>query len=232
MTDDLDSAARRAKFFRTAAHDLRNPLAALIGYAALIETGRELDDEQRHFLARLQDTTAKLHDAAAKLIEVAWLAAEMPLQDETLNFAAVVASAIEALTPFAQEKGITIDYAPPAQPIPLVVDAERLTAAVQELLHNAILYSGDEKRVMAVVLSEHGDAIFTISDGGIGIPEHEREAIFDRLYRSHDPRVQALPGGGMGLTLARKIARHYGGDVTLTSELERGSTFTLRLPLA
>lgn len=230
MSDDLDPVQRRAKFFRTAAHDLRNPIAALIGYAALIETGRELDDEQKHFLARLQETTLKLHDAASRLLEVAWLNAEMPLQDEPLPFDAIVASAVEAITPFAQGKGIAIDFAPPAEPITLVADAERLHAVVYELLRNAILYSGDGKCVTAAVLTENRDVLCIISDEGIGILENERETIFDRLYRSRDPHVQALPGGGMGLTLARKIAQHYGGTITLTSQQNAGSAFTLRLP--
>lgn len=232
MSDDLDSVQRRAKFFRAAAHDLRNPIAALIGYAALIETGRELDDEQKHFLARLQETTLKLHDAASRLLEVAWLNAEMPLADAALAFDAVVSSAIDAVTPFAQEKSITIDFTPPAEPITLVADAERLHAAVYELLRNAVLYSGEGKRVTASVLTENRAALCIITDEGIGIPENERETVFDRLYRSRDPRVQALPGGGMGLTLARKIAQHYGGTIILDSEIDRGSTFTLRLPLA
>lgn len=232
MSDDLDPVQRRAKFFRAAAHDLRNPIAALIGYAALIETGRELDDEQKHFLARLQETTLKLHDAASRLLEVAWLNAEMPLADAALAFDAVVSSAIDAVTPFAQEKSIAIDFTPPAEPITLVADAERLHASVYELLRNAVLYSGEGKRVTASVLTENRAALCIITDEGIGIPENERETVFDRLYRSRDPRVQALPGGGMGLTLARKIAQHYGGTIILDSEIDRGSTFTLRLPLA
>ncbi|MEP7293857.1 MAG: HAMP domain-containing sensor histidine kinase [Chloroflexota bacterium] len=228
MTEASDVIARREKFVRTAAHDLRNPIAALIGYAALIEG--ELDEENRHFLNRLQETAEKLHYAAASLIELAWLESEMPLEPERVELGGCIAQTIEVLTPLAQEKSITVS-ASVEDTLPQVTgDEERLRAAIHHVLHNAIVYSEAGKTVAVRAWSEVGKVCCSVTDEGYGIAEQEQERVFDRSFRSADPRVRAVPGGGLGLTVARRILQRHGGDIRTESRLDEGSSFTLRLP--
>jgi two-component system sensor histidine kinase VicK len=79
--------------------------------------------------------------------------------------------------------------------------------------------------------AEKGKAAIEVADTGIGIKPEELELVFDRFYRSKDERVTRITGTGLGLTLAREIARLHGGDITLESQIDKGSTFTLLLPL-
>ena len=229
--DSRDMTAQRERFVRAAVHDLRNPIAALIGYSSLLEGVEVLGEEERLFIRRLQETSTKLHHAAAKLIESAWIEAKMPIRRLPCDFGAVVANAVEAITPLAQERNQTIAYEHPAQPETVLGDEERLGAAVYELLHNAITYSSEGDDTVVRVWHEENTVYASVVDSGVGILESELESVFDRLYRSRDERVKAIPGGGVGLTLARKIVQYHGGDITAVSRLNEGSTFTIRLPL-
>ncbi len=221
---------QRERFVRAAAHDLRNPIAALIGYSALLGDAGGMSEEERLFVNRLQETSNKLHLAASKLMETAWIEAEMPIRRLPCDLSAVAASAVEAAAPLAKERNQKLSYERPAQPLPVRGDEERLGAAVGELLHNAITYSGDGDSTQ-VRAWQAGEIVYlSVTDEGIGISPSEQETVFDRLYRSRDQRVKAIAGGGVGLTLARRIARYHGGDITLASTLNEGSSFTLRLP--
>jgi two-component system sensor histidine kinase SenX3 len=223
-TDDL--AAQRERLKRVVAHDLRNPIAALIGFAALIEDANALGDEERYFLERLKDTTIKLHYAAGDLIELAWIEAEMPVRREPVAFAEVVQRAA------ALANDDRIELAPTDTQITVLGDSDQLVTAVTKLLSNALTYSAPQTPVTLRIWVEDDRALLAVTDSGFGIAQEEQENVFDRLYRSKDPRVKAIPAGGLGLTVARKIARHFGGDVSLTSALNAGSTFVLWLPLA
>jgi signal transduction histidine kinase len=109
-------------------------------------------------------------------------------------------------------------------------DPDRIQIAVHNLLHNAISYSQPEQTVAIHAWSDTHEAYCSVADQGIGISDDELELIFDRLYRSRDERVQAIPGGGLGLTIARTIIKRHGGDIWASSNLGEGSTFTFVLP--
>ncbi|MFN8564352.1 MAG: histidine kinase dimerization/phospho-acceptor domain-containing protein [Anaerolineae bacterium] len=107
VTEQRDLDARREAFVMTMAHDLRNPIAALIGYAELINTVGELNPEQELFLSRVRDTARRLHDLAAELVDLAWVEAGMPLRRDPVALGRLIESVIVELTPMAQAKGVT-----------------------------------------------------------------------------------------------------------------------------
>ncbi|MFN8565703.1 MAG: PAS domain-containing sensor histidine kinase [Anaerolineae bacterium] len=230
VTEQRDLDARREAFVMTMAHDLRNPIAALIGYAELINTVGELNPEQELFLSRVRDTARRLHDLAAELVDLAWVEAGMPLRRDPVALGRLIEGVIVELTPMAQAKGVTFSVAV-QQPLAQVMgDAERIRTLLFELIHNSIHYSGADQPVTVRAWGEGDHVACSVADRGIGISEHELPLVFDRLYRARDARVQALPGGGVGLTMARCVVTRHGGDIQAVSELDRGSTFTFRLP--
>ncbi len=230
VSEQRELDARREAFIAQMAHDLRNPIAALIGFADLIETVGDLNDEQKHFLQRSKDTANKLHDVAAELVDLAWVEAGMPLKHLPIDLKQTIESAIAELTPMAQAKKITI-FLSVQDPLPAVIgDPNRIRLVVYKLLHNAILYSGAEQIVAIHAWSSGQEVLCSVADRGIGISAEELEMVFDRLYRSRDERVKVLPGGGIGLTIAKRIVSRHGGDLWGVSELDKGSTFTFRLP--
>lgn len=232
VTEQRDLETRREALIATMAHDLRNPISALSGYADLVARTGDLSDDQRYFLKRVQHTAQKLYDMAGELVDLVWLEAGMPLRHLPVDLHAAVIAVIESLTPLAQEKTITIAVSVQDPLPPVMGDADRIKLVMYKLLHNALLYSDNEQVVAVHAWSDAAEVYCSVADRGFGIADDEIELVFDRMFRSKDERVQAIPGVGLGLTVARRIAQRHGGDIWASSNLGKGSTFTFMLPSA
>lgn len=223
---------RREALIHTLAHDLRNPVAAIAGYVGLINVAGELNEEQSHYLSRINDTALKLHEVAATLADLAWISAGMPIKRLPLQLEAVLAKAAANVANFADVKQIAIGTTSQSPLPPVIGDAGRLQTALFHLLRNAVNYSDSGTSIEVRLWAGDGSVWCAVRDRGFGIAPDDLELVFDRFFRSEDPRVRALPGGGLGLTLARRILMQHGGDLTAVSALNEGSTFTVRLPSA
>jgi two-component system phosphate regulon sensor histidine kinase PhoR len=102
---------------------------------------------------------------------------------------------------------------------------------VANLLDNAVKYSNDERSIEVTLGRTNGEAVISVTDHGIGIPRDEQERIFERFHRVSTGLVHDVKGSGLGLSLVRHIAEAHGGSVTVESEVGKGSTFTIHLPL-
>jgi len=136
----------------------------------------------------------------------------------------------------ADERGLTMEYHP-ATPGPMVlVDPDRMMQVLGNLVTNAIQYTPrGGKIIISTGTAEDGGrlrATATVADTGLGIPEHELPHIFDRFFRGEQPRLMQVSGTGLGLAIVKEIVELQGGHVTVESEVDKGSTFTLWLPLA
>ena len=232
VTEQRDLESRRETLITTMKHDLRNPISAIIGFADLLDKMGELNDQQQHFLHRIHQTTTKLYEVIGTLTDLAWLEAGMPLQHLPIPLGTTIDSVIAELSPMAQAKQITLALSV-QDPLPgLVGDPGRIHMVIYHLLNNAILYSDPERVVVIHAWGDAREVYCSVADQGFGIADDEVELVFDRLYRSKDERVRDLPGGGLGLTLARRILLRHGGDIWASSNLGKGSTFTFLLPAA
>lgn len=230
VTEQRELESRREALIKTLAHDLRNPIGALSGFAELVGKYGSLNEQQQRFLTRIQQTTNKLHDLTETLVDLAWMEAGMPLAHVPMNLNRTIHEVVRHLSEAAHARHITIAISIQSPMPPVVGDPERLELAIYHLLHNAILYSADEQTVAIHAWGDNHEAYCSIADQGIGIADDELHLIFDRLYRSRDERVRELPGGGLGLTIARTIIKRHGGDIWASSNLGEGSTFTFVLP--
>jgi PAS domain S-box-containing protein len=232
VTERRDLDSRREQLIAAFSHDLRNPLAALSGFIELIGKSGPMNDEQAHFAHRARQMAVKLHDIVTALADLAWLESGMPIEHVPVQMATVIESAIASVEPMAAMRGLTIAVSM-QKPLPLVMgDPARIGQVVAHLLRNALLYSEPERLVAVHAWGDQHEVYCSVADQGYGIDDEELELVFDRLYRSPDPRVQAVAGDGLGLTLARRIVVRHGGDLWAASNLGRGSTFTFMLPAA
>jgi signal transduction histidine kinase len=132
----------------------------------------------------------------------------------------------------AKDKKLSLKFdLPPKFPV-ILGDRDKLMMTLHNLLGNALKYTPEGGNVSVVVKDEAKRLIVDVTDTGIGVNEKELQLIFDKFYRAKDPRVAKITGTGLGLALAREVARLHGGDITVQSQLDKGSTFTLAIPIA
>lgn len=230
VTEQRDLESRREALITAVKHDLRNPIAAMGGYAELVAKFGDLNDNQKRFTGRIQQTAARIDELIGPLVDLAWIEAGLPLAHVPIQLADIIRNVVSSLSSLAASRRVTIAISVQSPMPPIMGDPARIQIAVHNILHNAIIYSFPEQTVAAHAWSDTHEAYCSVADQGIGIADDELEQIFDRLYRSRDERVQALPGGGLGLTFARTIFRRHGGDIWASSNLNEGSTFTFVLP--
>jgi len=232
VTEQRELDSRRLSLAQTIAHDLRNPINAIGGFAELVERSGEVNEDQRQLLERIRQTTGKLREVIGDLVSLAWLEAGMPMQHVPMQMDTIILNAISTCSPQARQKQITIATSIQNPMPPVMGDPGRLRDVLEVLLTNAITYSEPERLIVVHAWGDEREAYCSIADQGFGISDEEIHLIFDRMYRSKDERVRAIPGGGLGLTLARRIITRMGGDIWVSSNLGKGSTFTFCLPAA
>jgi two-component system sensor histidine kinase/response regulator len=130
----------------------------------------------------------------------------------------------------ATDKGLRFHYEPPPEPIILETDAEKLRRLLIHLLSNAVKFT-DRGEVELSVRRENDDALIDVRDTGIGIAPEHLERVFEPFWQVEEPTTRRAAGTGLGLTLARRLARLLGGDITVSSTPGKGSTFTVRVPV-
>jgi signal transduction histidine kinase len=230
VTETRDIENRRDMLSKAIAHDLRNPISAISGFADLILRFGELNEQQAKYLLRIKQTSTKLHDMVKSLVDLAWIEAGMPLAHVPIRLDELIQKAVKELSDTAhkQKLGIAISL---QKPLPVVMgDPVRLQLVIHNILHNAIIYSKPEGNIVIHGWGDENEIYCSIADRGIGIADTELEMIFDRMYRSRDERVTDIHGGGIGLTVAKTIIKRHGGDLWASSNFDEGSTFTFVLP--
>jgi signal transduction histidine kinase len=229
----------RERLMRGVTHDLRNPLQAIDGHAGLLEDGLRgpLLPPQRESIQRIRQSVRTMLSLIKDLLDLSRSeTGEMRVKLSDVDVGTLVRDVVEQLRPAAERSGHSIDFEDAGSPARLRTDAGRVREVVANLVSNAIKYTASGGRIVVrqqprdhIVdgARTHGFAI-DVSDNGSGIPEAQQESIFDEFVRLD--QHQDLPGSGLGLAMARRIARALGGDLTLESKPGNGSTFTLWVP--
>ncbi|GAG31368.1 unnamed protein product, partial [marine sediment metagenome] len=134
--------------------------------------------------------------------------------------------------PQAKQKQISLAFKlPPKLPV-LQGDRDKISLALHNLVGNALKYTPDGGKVTVTAVVGEQQLALDVTDTGIGISEDDAERVFEKFYRAKNARQANITGSGMGLALAREIVRLHGGDIELQSEPQRGSTFTMTLPIS
>lgn len=222
---------QQRRFVSVVSHEFRTPLTIIDGaaqrlvrYADRFDPGetRERADKIRRAVARMSE-----------LIETTLSAARIDsdaieLRSAAVDLTRIAASVVERIRGISPEFEIAIDA--PASPVLVNGDGRLLDQVLTNLVTNAVKYSGTSRRIDLVLGVRDGRAALSVRDRGVGIPEDELPKLFTRFYRASTAR--GLPGTGIGLNLARDLVAMHDGEIAVESEVGRGSTFTVLLPLA
>ena len=206
------------------AHDLRTPLFALRGYLEGIEQGVASTPEQiARYLAVCREQAAVLGQRINALFDYARLEyLEQPLQCAAVDWQRVIQSTIERLQLAAALKGVAVQVAGPSEPCMLAGDAQLLERMLENLLENALRHTPPNGIVELRWRAEPGRLCFSVADSGAGIAPDDLPRIFQPMYRGDS----ATGGAGLGLTVARRIARAHGGDLSAANRPAGGAELT------
>jgi PAS domain S-box-containing protein len=228
----------RARLMRGFSHDLRNPLAAADGSAMLLEDGRAyggLNDRQLEGVRRIRRGIRTSLRLIEDLLELAQAeAGQIQLQRADFDVALAAREIADDFQAQAAAAGLSLRVRVP-EAIRAHADPTRVRQILANLISNAVKYAPHSQVTVDAEVRPFGGPLpgnwiaLRVSDTGAGIPEEKRELIFEE-YTRLDPGAQ--PGAGIGLAISRRIARLMGGDLTVESQLGRGSTFTLWVPAA
>ncbi len=235
MSSELDDfESHRKKFVSDVSHELKTPLATIKLICDSIVTTDNPDPAMiQDFLGDLSDEVDRL----TRLVERLLTLTKMDSSSQTstnmtpVDFVVMINAIVRKLTPNAQAKNMLLYTEDSAERLePMLLDYDKIWEAVYNIVDNAIKYTPEGGFVRLSLSLENNNVLLKIADNGLGIPEEERERIFDRFYRLDDSRARDTGGTGLGLAIAKEAVVLHGGDISISSSEEGGSIFTIRLP--
>jgi len=224
----------RAKdsFLAAMSHELRTPLNAIIGFTGtlLMQLPGPLTDEQTKQLEIVQSSARHLLSLINDMLDVARIeSGKTELHFEPVVVGEIVDEVTVALRPLAESKKLDLQAELPSEELKVRTDRRALHQILINLTSNAIKYT-DVGSVRVQARRSHGKIELTVSDTGIGIKDEDRERLFEAFEQLDRSTTRRFGGVGLGLYLSRKLALLIGATLTATSEIGKGSTFTLALP--
>ena len=227
----------KAQFVATISHELRTPMNAVLGYTQLIadEQYGPVTPLQRDHLGRVSASGKHLLGLIEQLLDYARLeAGEEHVRAAPVLLTEILYETLGIVRPLAEQKGLQITVEAPEMPLELYTDAGKVRQILINLLANAVKFS-ERGKVVLLIRAEGLDADvlvhFEVSDSGRGIAAADRLRVFEPFWRANSDQKHAGGSTGLGLSVARQLARLLGGDVAITgSVLGEGSTFVLSLP--
>jgi len=230
----------RRDFVANVSHELRTPLTAIQGFAETLLGGALKDDENsQRFVAIIRDHAARMGRLTEDLLKLSEIeAGQLEMQFGRVSLGDLVRSCVETTRLNADRKRMAIETDCPSDIPPVWADAGRLREALQNLLDNAVQYTGEGGRVTvslrrAAAPDGRGEhVVVTVADTGIGIPEADQARIFERFYRVDAARSREQGGTGLGLAITKHIVEAHHGRIWVESEVGRGSRFHFSVPTA
>jgi len=224
----------RQEFFANVSHELKTPLSSIKAYAETLLNGAFRDTRNNlTFVARIQEQAERLHQLILDMLSLSRIESGKQLMEiAPVSLRPVVQSVASHHRAAADAKRIELEIAEQVQGTKVHADEEGLRQILSNLVDNAVKYTPEDGHVSIGWRHVDGQVAIDVKDTGIGIPVDSQLRIFERFYRVDKARSRELGGTGLGLSIVKHLAQSFGGSVEVTSEPNRGSTFTVRLPLA
>ncbi|VVB59569.1 Methanogenesis regulatory histidine kinase FilI [uncultured archaeon] len=225
---------KKDEFVSITSHELKTPITAIKGFIQLLHSSDVIDDinKRRQYLAIIDKETVRLEKLISDMLDLS----KLDLNTVKFNFEKVNLNELtESLTmrfePKAKEKGIAFGFEIDKSLPPITTDIMRLTQILSNIINNAINYT--EKGGVKVNTKQEGEMIhFSVADTGIGIPKKHFDKLFHRFYQVDSSMTRKTGGSGLGLAICRGFVERLGGMIWLESEVGRGSTFLLTVPIS
>jgi signal transduction histidine kinase/ActR/RegA family two-component response regulator/HAMP domain-containing protein len=229
----IEASQHKSQFLATMSHELRTPMNAIIGFSELLidDTEDMLQPEQKkEFLEQIRSSGKHLLRLINDLLDLAKVeAGRMVLQPEELDVSLLVMEGISTIDPLARQKNITL-VSDNVVAGTIVCDRVKIKQVLLNLLSNAVKFTPDGGTVSVEAVKVKDEIQFCVADTGPGIPQDDREKIFEEFYQVDGGTSRRFEGTGLGLALCRQLVQIHGGRIWLDSRLGKGSRFYVNLP--
>jgi PAS domain S-box-containing protein len=226
----------KSEFLATVSHDLRTPLMFMRGYASMLPAVGALSEKQEDYVEKILQGVAQINDMVSDLLDLGRIEAGVGIKHEPCHLIGVLVEAVDLMRGQAAAKGIELTSESSERNVTVDGDAALLRRAVTNLIENAIKYTPDGGAVTVELSArqngEGKQAMISISDTGLGIAPEDQVRLFEKFYRIKRSDMPDVKGTGLGLAIVKSVVERHGGKVWVESELDRGSTFYVSLPMS
>jgi signal transduction histidine kinase/HAMP domain-containing protein len=224
----------KSDFLATVSHELRTPLTSIAGYVEMLRDGEmgPVDPAQDKVLATVERNAARLRHLIEDLLTLSKIeAGAFKTVMQPVDLAEIVTAAVTALRPAAVAKGLELRCACPGQGPMLNGDSGQLDRLLMNLLSNAVKFTPEGGEILVCAGTEGAQAVLTVTDSGIGIPDGDQAKLFTRFFRASNAVYRSIPGTGLGLAIVRTIVDNHGGELSVLSREGKGTTVRVQFPL-
>jgi signal transduction histidine kinase len=222
----------KSDFVSTVSHDLRSPLTLMRGYATMLEMAGDLNEQQKNYARMIVQGVDNMARLVNNLLDLGRIDFGVGLQVESIPVLDILERVTGSLQMQAKQKQISLGVEIPKDlPHVIEADAALLQQALYNLVENGLKYTPLGGSVTIHLQTSPTDLTFAVRDSGIGIPANDLPRLFEKFYRGTNREALSQRGTGLGLAIVKSIAERHGGNVWVESELGKGSTFYLKIPL-
>src|SRR2546423_2259850 len=223
----------RREFFANLSHELRTPLTAILAYSETLLDGAIDDrDHNLRFLENLHKHAARMSEMISDISDLSAIeSGKVSLEPRPVRLRGVLGDVLSLAEARRGTTGVTVNVTVPDDLL-VMADRTRLEQILYNLIDNAIKFNRPAGGVTITVEQQNGRAAIHVEDTGVGIAAQDLPRVFERLYRADKSRSRRTEGTGLGLAIVKHLVQAHGGEITVRSELGRGSRFTFTLPLA
>jgi two-component system, NarL family, sensor histidine kinase BarA len=228
----------KSDFLATMSHELRTPLNAIIGFSDVLESIASLDDKQRRYVKNIQNSGKMLLEMINDILDLAKIeSGKMEVRLSDFRIAPVITAQCDMARPLTERKNIDLETDIEPNLPEMFQDQAKVQQILNNLLSNAIKFTPEGGRIVVRVRRGPQDQLLLdVADTGVGIGEEDQVAIFEKFRQGKsvlsggDAMTREYSGTGLGLSIVKELCKLLGGEISLESELGKGSTFTVRLP--
>ena len=221
----------RKDFVANVSHELKTPLTSISGFAETLKLNENIDKETRNrFLGIIDGEANRLKRLIEDILTLSFIENDKKEEKESINLYSVYRRVEDMLMISAKTKSIEL-VCDADESINIRANADYVKQIILNLVDNAIKYTPENGDVNVKIFKEKDYAVIKVSDTGMGIPKEDQSRIFERFYRVDKARSREIGGTGLGLAITKHIVINLGGTISVESVLEKGSTFTVKIPI-